>query len=148
MSAVRYWSAIGLLGLLVAGLGCAALGLGGAKALPIEPPRVTIAGIRLSQAPSNKEIASYYCAQHLGPVICRAFGPVASTSQLQFAFDVELDFQNPNPVPLPIAQSLFAFTAFPEAKGASNLGVVCLSFCEDPEHCEQDANACTRYACG
>lgn len=143
MSGVR-WTLLGSLGLLMAGLGCATLGIGGASEAPrVEPPKVSIAGVRLSHAPSNQEVASYYCAEHLGPLVCRAFGPVASTSDLQFAFDVELDFENPNPVPLPIAQSLFAFTAFPEAGTASNLGVVCLSFCEDPEHCKQDANACT-----
>lgn len=141
---MRRSSILSFLGVLGALAGCAGLGLGDVtKALHIEPPQVSIATVRLTQAPSNKELASYYCAEHLGPLICRAFGPVPAASDLQFAFDVELDFGNPNPVPLPIAQSLFAFTAFPEATHASNLGVVCLSLCEDPEHCEQDANACT-----
>jgi hypothetical protein len=132
-----------LLGLLLVALGCASLGLKVPKGIPIKPPKVSIAGVRLAQAPSNKELASYYCAEHLSPLLCRAFGPVPSLSDLRFAFDVELDFQNPNPIPLPVTQSLFAFTAFPEASGASNLGLACLSFCEDPKRCKQDADACT-----
>jgi hypothetical protein len=133
-----------LLGWLAAAVGCASLGLSGLpKAAHLKAPDVSIAGIRLAQAPSNKELASYYCAQHLSPLVCRAFGPVPAVSDLHFAFDVDLDFQNPNPVPLPVTQSLFAFTAFPQASGASNLGVVCVSFCEDPNHCAQDADACT-----
>ena len=144
MSPVPPRRAPALLGLLVWALGCASLGLGNVpKALQIQPPKVSIAGVRLAEAPSNKELASYYCAERLSPLICGAFGPVPAASDLHFAFDVDLDFQNPNPVPLPIVQSLFAFTAFPEASGASNLGTVCLSFCEDPQRCKQDADACT-----
>jgi hypothetical protein len=129
--------------LAVATTGCAGFSFGtGAKGIDVEAPRISIAEVRLAEMPSNKELASYYCAQYLGPLICRVFGPVPSISDVHFAFDVELAFRNPNPVPLPIVQSLFAFTAFPEQSSVSNLGTVCLSFCEDPEHCEQDANAC------
>ncbi len=130
--------------LVIGALGCAGLGLGtGGKALNIKPPNISIAEVRLAQMPSNKELASYYCAQYLSPLICRAFGPVSSISDINFAFDVELEFQNPNPVPLPVVQSLFAFTAFPGQTRSANLGTVCLSFCEDPNRCTQNANACT-----
>jgi hypothetical protein len=123
--------------------GCAGFSFGtGSKGIDVEAPKISIAEVRLAEMPSNKELASYYCAQYLGPLICRVFGPVPSISDVHFAFDVELAFQNPNPIPLPVVQSLFAFTAFPEQSGAPNLGTVCLSFCEDPGHCEQDANAC------
>jgi hypothetical protein len=143
MSVMRSRLRVSVLAWLVAGaLGCATLGLG-SKALQVKPPKVSIAEVRLAQMPSNKQLASYYCAQYLGPAICRAFGPVTSIDDIHFAFDVELDFENPNPVPLPVVQSLFAFTAFPERSSASNLGVVCLSFCEDPTRCKQDADACT-----
>ena len=144
MSSVQFLRSLPLLALLViAAQGCAGFNFGtGSKGIDVEAPKISIAEVRLAEMPSNKELASYYCAQYLGPLICRVFGPVPSISDIHFAFDVELAFQNPNPVPLPIVQSLFAFTAFPEQSGAANLGTVCLSFCEDPAHCEQDANAC------
>lgn len=130
--------------LLTASAGCAALGLGtGGGASSIDPPKVSIADVRLAEMPSNKALASYYCQEYLGPFICRAFGSPTAMSDLHFAFDVELEFRNDNPVPLPIVQSLFAFTAFPGEASASDVGVVCLTFCEDPTHCRQDANACT-----
>jgi hypothetical protein len=129
--------------LAIAATGCAGFNFGtGSKGIDVEAPKISIAEVRLAEMPSNKELASYYCAQYLGPLICRVFGPVSSISDIHFAFDVELAFQNPNPVPLPIVQSLFAFTAFPEQSSSGNLGTVCLSFCEDPDHCTQDANAC------
>ena len=130
--------------LVIGALGCAGLGFGsGGKALNIKRLNISIAEVRLAQMPSNKELASYYCAQYVGPLVCRAFGPVSSISDINFAFDVELEFRNPNPVPLPVVQSLFAFTAFPGQSRASNLGTVCLSLCEKPDRCTQNANACT-----
>jgi hypothetical protein len=137
----RLWLLVGTL--TVAGSGCAGLSLGkGAKGLDVIAPDVSIAAVRLAKAPSNKALAGYYCAQYLHPLICRVFGPLPDAEDIAFAFDVELQLDNPNPVPLPLVQSLFAFTAFPEEEEAGNLGTVCLSFCEDPERCEQDANAC------
>ena len=130
--------------IVVGGMGCAALGLGsGRQAIDVKPPNVSIAEVRMVDIPSNKELASYYCSQYLGPLICRAFGPVPSISDIRFAFDVELALRNQSPTPLPVVQSLFAFTAFPGEPSAANLGAVCLSFCENPDRCEQDADACT-----
>ncbi len=125
-------------------LGCAALSAAGrgARALDVDPPKVSIAAVRMADMPSSRALASYYCAQYLGPLICRAFGPVPQTSDIHFAFDVELELQNSSKVPMPLVQTLFAFTAFPEARGAQNLGTVCLSFCEDPSNCRQTADAC------
>lgn len=127
----------------VAAPGCAGLSFGKAgKGLDVIAPKVSIAKVRLAEAPSNKALASYYCAQYLGPLVCRVFGPVPAMDDIAFAFDVELQLDNPNPIPLPLVQSLFAFTAFPEEDETANLGTVCLSFCEDPGHCEQDTFAC------
>lgn len=138
---LRLWVFIGML--TVAASGCAGLPFGkSARGLDVIAPDVSIAAVRLADAPSNKTMASYYCAQYLGPLICRVFGPVPDVDELGFAFDVELELDNPNPIPLPLVQSLFAFTAFPGEEKAANLGTACLSFCEDPEHCEQDASAC------
>jgi len=144
MTTVRFRLSLSFAAVMaLASTGCAGFSLGGAsKGIDVDAPRISIAEVRLAEMPSNKELASYYCAQYLGPLICRVFGPVSTISDIHFAFDVELAFQNPNPVPLPIVQSLFAFTAFPEQSSSGNLGTVCLSFCEDPNHCTQDANAC------
>lgn len=140
-SPLRLWVFIGMLA--VPTPGCAGFSFGkGANGLDVIAPEVSIASVRLADAPSNKALASYYCAQYLGPVICRVFGPVPATKDMAFAFDVELELENANPIPLPLVQSLFAFTAFPEQENAGNLGTVCVSFCEDPERCEQDASAC------
>ena len=130
--------------LLVPLLSCSALGLSGtgSKIPDVKPPKVSIASVRMAEMPSSRDLASYYCAQYLGPLICRAFGPVPKTSDIHFAFDVELALANSSKVPMPLVQTLFAFTAFPEAQDAQNLGTVCLSFCEDPNNCKQDANAC------
>lgn len=125
-------------------LGCAGISFPGSEPkLRIKPPNIEVAAVRLAEAPTNRKLASYYCAQYVGPLICRALGPVASISDLQFAFDVELEFENPNPVPMPVVQALFGFTAFPEKPDTQNLGSVCLSFCEDTTQCEQAADACT-----
>jgi hypothetical protein len=141
-----YAATLGLAALVLVNAlaGCAALGLASdSRPLPITPPKVSVVSVRLADVPSSQALASYYCAQYVGPLICRVFGPVTTLQDIDFAFDVELEFENPNPIPLPVVQSLFAFTAFPEQTGTANLGTVCLSFCEDPDHCEQDANACT-----
>ncbi len=134
-----------LLGLLLLPLlSCAALGLSGtgSKIPNVKPPKVSIASVRMAEMPSSRDLASYYCAQYLGPLICRPFGPVPKPSDIHFAFDVELALANASKVPLPLVQTLFAFTAFPEAQDVQNLGAVCLTFCEDPNNCRQDANAC------
>lgn len=128
---------------LSATVACASLGLGGGRgATSIKPPTISIAEIRLASLPSNRALAGHYCGQYLGPLICRAVGPPTPVSDLQFAFDIELEFENGNAVPLPIVQSLFAFTAFPDETSAANLGTVCLTFCEDPSDCRQDADGC------
>lgn len=99
-----------------------------------------MAASRLVEAPSNRELAGWFCAENAPPIICRVFGPVPS--DMRFVFDVELEIENRNAIPLPVASALFAFTAFPESLESENLGSACVSFCEDPDHCEADANAC------
>ena len=90
----------------------------------VKPPKVSIASVSIAKMPSNRDLASYYCAQYLGPLTCRAFGPVPKTSDIEFAFDVELALANSSKVPLPPVQTLFAFTAFPGGQDAQNLGTV------------------------
>ena len=124
---------------------CAALGIpefGGIGGRP-NSPIVKVSGVTMSAMPTSKALASYYCGQYLGPLICRAFGPVTKIEDINFNFDVGLAFQNPNPIPLPLVSALFGFKAFPEATGEQNLGAVCLTMCEDPSNCQQSADACT-----
>ena len=131
--------------LLSAAGGCSALGLaGGRSGLPdVIPPNVRISEVRVAELPTARSLASYYCAEYLGPLVCRVFGPVPKISDVDFAFDVELELANSSRVPLPVVQTLFAFTAFPGEGTGQNLGAVCLTFCEDPTRCTQDADACT-----
>lgn len=130
------------LGVLLLATACAALGLGGAKRRNLASPGISVSAVRLVQLPSDKALASYYCGEYLGPIVCRTFGPTVTISDVHFAFDVELELHNPNPIPLPVVQSPFAFTAFPQERDARNLGTACLSFCEDPRRCRQSADAC------
>ena len=133
-----------MLGVSVMSISCSLLeipelgGLGGRPDSPI----VKVSGVKLSAAPTSKALASYYCSEYLGPLICRAFGPVTKIQDINFNFDVGLAFQNPNAIPLPVVSALLGFTAFPEAKSEQNLGSVCLTMCEDPSNCEQSADAC------
>lgn len=127
---------------------CAGLqfpGTGGGATQPV-PPDVSIAGISVAEMPTSNAVAAYMCQRYvpapMNAVVCRAFGPQVSESDLKFAFDLEIDVANPNSVPLPVVQALVAFTAYPE-QTEQNLGALCVSFCETPASCPQDAaNAC------
>ncbi|MEZ4286861.1 MAG: hypothetical protein R3A47_01660 [Polyangiales bacterium] len=124
---------------------CSALGLPGSKIgelLKPLAPKISVSGVRMAAMPSAKSLASFYCGEYLGPLICRAFGTVPSVNDMNFSFDVELGFQNPNRIPLPVVSTLFGFKAFPEATDVQNLGAVCLSLCENQDSCQQDAHAC------
>ena len=119
----------------------------GGSAMPTPtPPRISVANVLLSESPTQEELASYFCAQHVPApanlLVCRAFGPVRSQQDLRFAFDLEIDVENPNQIPLPLVQALIGFTAYPGAN-SQNLGALCTSFCEDPNNCAQNAaDAC------
>ena len=121
---------------------CSALGIGGTPLPDVKPPNVRVSSVRVAELPTARDLASYYCAQYLGRLVCRAFGSAPRISDIDFAFDVELELGNSSKVPLPLVQTLFAFTAFPQETGSQNLGAVCMTFCENPSNCKQDANAC------
>ena len=109
---------------------------------PPEPPRVTVAAVRLTRAPRNEQIAMYFCTRVAPPIICQIFGQLPTREDLQFQFTTDLDFQNPNQIPLPLVEILAGFTVFPQAAGEHNLGAVCLNLCEDPNVCPTVADAC------
>lgn len=107
-----------------------------------DPPRVTVASVRLTRAPRNEQLAVYFCTRVAPPIICQIFGPIPSPQELQFQFTTDLDLQNPNSIPLPLVEILAGFTVFPQATGERNLGAVCLNLCEDPTSCPPAQDAC------
>ncbi len=123
---------------------CAYLPLPGGTTQPFNPlpPGVEVEGVTLAAMPSNNQIVRYLCDTYVPSpanlLACPAFGPAVRPEQMNFAFDLELSFDNPNQVPLPVVQALVAFTAYPE-QSAQNLGALCVSFCEQPSSCPQDA---------
>lgn len=66
MSSVQFLRSLPLLALLViAAQGCAGFNFGtGSKGIDVEAPKISIAEVRLAEMPSNKKLASYYCAQY------------------------------------------------------------------------------------
>jgi hypothetical protein len=123
-------------------LGAFGGGQSGSLAAPV-PPRVTVTGVRLAQAPSNQLLATYYCSQVAPAPVCGLLGPMPTSDQLRFVFDVDLSVRNDNAFPLPVVEMLSAFTAYPSGSGEQHLGAVCLSLCEDGASCPQDnPNAC------
>lgn len=128
---------------------CAGLQLPGTGggALEPSPPDVSVAGVTVAEMPTSNALAAYLCGRYvpspMNRVVCRAFGPEVSADDMRFAFDLEVDVANPNDIPMPVVQALVAFTAYPERTDAQNLGALCVSFCEDPANCAQDAaDAC------
>lgn len=117
-------------------------GGGPAAARPI-PPNVTVSSVTLTHAPTAQQVGRSLCPQVANPLACQLLGSAPTAEQMKFTFDVELDVENTNRIPLPVTSALAAFTAFPAATGQQNLGAVCMSLCQDPASCPQDAtNAC------
>jgi len=117
--------------------GCAGFQFPGASMLQPLMPRVDVADVALTGAPSNRLLAGYYCAQIAPRLICNLIGPVPGEDQLKFTFETHLDVHNQNPFPLPLVEALTGFTAFPQATAERNVGAVCLSMCDDPSSCAQ-----------
>lgn len=135
-----------LFGMIGSSLGCATAGrlagalqglgdmagAGAANTVPgrPRPPRLLSSNVRLAAAPSNQQLAAYYCAQRVDvPSFvspCRVFGEIPTRESIQFRFAVDLTLENQNAIPLPVAEALLAFTAFPSASGQQNLGALCV----------------------
>ncbi len=131
---------------------CSLLGLpnvntGGQQVAP-DPiaPDVSVAQVSLAHMPTAEHLAAHYCQELLpgiqGQLICRVLGPLPTPQDLEFAFDLELEVANPNQVPLPVVSALVAFTAFPDQAQGQRLGATCVTFCDDPNSCQESANAC------
>src|SRR5687768_16001112 len=104
---------IALVAVLV-GSGCTGLdglvrgmGMGG-----VSPPAVTLREAALVTAPSEKDLAAYYCprvlAQQVGfaagsSLVCgQFFGQAPAPAQMQIGFDLRFSVANPNQIPLPL----------------------------------------------
>ena len=137
-----------LLAVVIVMLGCAELlqqlnQVNSQTIAPPVPPRIDIANVRLVRAPTDRQLAGWYCTQVAPPLLCQLIGGVPPMSALQFAFDIDLDVQNTNPYPIPMVEILTAFSAWPAAQGQQNLGAVCLSLCDEGQSCAQgDPQAC------
>jgi hypothetical protein len=124
---------------------CAQLSqLAGPKAgPPPRPPRMVVAEVGLATHPSAIIIARALCPQIAPMPVCMVLGGRPSAAELKIGFAVQIDVTNENAIPLPLVEALVAFSAFPGAQGAQNLGALCLSFCEDPGQCPPRPDACT-----
>jgi hypothetical protein len=101
-------------------------------------PRVSYLGAALVQAPSQLQLAAYYCPEVVPdpfglPGVARlacaqAFGPAPRPDDLRVAFDLRFSVDNPNHFPIPVAELLTAATVFPSAE-ATALGAACVTLC-------------------
>lgn len=101
-------------------------------------PTVNYEGATLVQAPSQAQMAAYYCPQVVpdplgipgaAAVACdTAFGAPPPLEQMRVGFDLRFKISNPNQFPVPVAELLTAATVFPD-KTQQSLGAVCVAFC-------------------
>ncbi len=127
----------------VALVGCPMLDLsgGGGTDLPVEAPALELQRVELVQAPSEYQLASYYCHRELGTgitgmLVCQEalnLPPAPSIdptdpNSLRFAFDVVFEVTNPNDFPIPVVELLVELGVF-EGRLERNLGAMCVAFC-------------------
>ena len=131
---------------------CDALeGLEGAVDETPQPPTAEFNRLDLTARPSNDQLGAWFCVDLAPdlPLISERdlcidfFGPVPEKTDLKFSFDLVFDLGNPNGFPIPLVELLLALSVF-EGADQSELGAICVSFC-DPEQgtCpDQGAEAC------
>lgn len=128
--------------------GCAYLNLPGVarqtgfQAPP--PPKVDVVSVKLAEAPTDRQLAGYFCSRHAPAIACQLLsGQSTDPRNIRFSFDIELEIENKAQIALPVVSMLVGFKAFPEATVQTpSLGSVCLSMCENPQSCPQQANDC------
>jgi len=101
----------------------------------LAPPTITFQGATLARAPSQSQLAAYYCPEVVSlpfgatAQLCQGFfGPRPNPAAMAVAFDLHFRVANPNHVPIPLASVLTAVTVFP-AKTNQSLGAVCVQLC-------------------
>ena len=82
---------------------------------PVSPPSVTFSGATMVQAPSQRQLAAYYCPEIVSAplgsagMLCQGlFGPRPNLNDMVVAFDLRFRVSNPNRVPVPLASVLAA----------------------------------------
>ena len=113
-----------------------------------EFPSVEYQEAALTDHPSSKQLASYFCKDLLdffgSDELCKGFfGKAPKKSKMKFNFLITFNLENPNSFAIPLVELLLALDVF---KGANNaeLGAVCVSFCDpdSEEECDPAAAAC------
>jgi hypothetical protein len=107
----------------------------GPGGINIVPPTITFQGATLARAPTQHQLAAYYCPEVVSipfggaPLLCQGFfGPRPAPADMVVAFDLTFNVSNPNTIPIPMASVLTAVTVFPAATNQS-LGAVCMQLC-------------------
>jgi hypothetical protein len=103
----------------------------------LNPPTIAFQGATLVRAPSQRELAAYYCPEvvslPLGSqgVLCQGFfGKRPSASEMVVVFDLHFRVTNPNQIPVPLASVLAGVTLYPAATH-QRLGAVCVQLCPE-----------------
>ena len=93
-------------------------------------PTVSYEGAALSQSPSQRTMAAYYCPRVVpDPLgLCESFGAAPASQEMTVAFDLQFKLHNPNAFPIPVAEMLTAVTLFP-GDTSQTLGASCVVFC-------------------
>lgn len=155
----RLWLVVGLLAGAVALPGCELLEMGpngGGDELPVDPPEVALQQVRLVEAPTEMELASYYCHDQLGgltaELICRTglklgAPPIVDPNHpdaIRFSFNMVFEITNPNSFPIPVLEMLLALGVFAD-EVERNVGGLCVTFCDPGDtECElQSASGCS-----
>jgi hypothetical protein len=101
----------------------------------LSAPSVTFLGANMVQAPSQHQLAAYYCPELVSAplggagLLCQGFfGPRPGLAEMSVAFDLRFRVSNPNRVPVPLASVLAAVTLFPSASN-QKLGASCVQLC-------------------
>lgn len=107
----------------------------GVGAVKLKPPSITFQSATLVRAPSQMQLASYYCPELVsmplgaaGPLCQGFFGRRPAPADLAAVFDLHFRVSNPNQIPVPLATVLAAATLYPQASN-QRLGAVCMQLC-------------------
>jgi len=110
---------------------------GDLNSLNLKPPTVAFQGTTLVRAPSQKQLAAYFCPDVVSlplggqGLVCQGFfGARPAPSAMAVVFDLHFRVSNPNQIPVPLASVLAGVTLYP-ANTNQRLGAVCLQLCPE-----------------
>lgn len=123
----------------------------GLNAPKLVAPSISYQGATLVRAPSQSQIAAYYCPEVValpmgasGPVCQQFFGRRPTAPEMAVMFDMHFRVSNPNHIPVPLASVLAGVTLYPTT-ASQRLGAVCMQLCpEGQPNCNRQpvAGAC------